>query len=91
MAQTLPPTPERIARRFEGTVVSAAMEKTCVAVVDQKKQHPKYGKAYRVRRRYKIHDPENSTRVGDRIRFEECRPYSKDKRWRLIERLAGVK
>ena len=77
----------RLTRRFEGMVVSAAMDKTCVAVVERWKQHPKYKKAYRVRHRYKIHDPENSARVGDRVRFEECRPYSKEKRWRLVQKL----
>ncbi|MFH1430553.1 MAG: 30S ribosomal protein S17 [Candidatus Uhrbacteria bacterium] len=80
-------TTARKARRFEGDVVSNSMEQTCVVVVNGWRQHPKYGKAFRVRSRFKVHDPKNIARVGDRVRFEECRPISKDKRWRLIEKL----
>lgn len=77
-------TPQR-ARRFEGIVVSDVMAKTRVVVVERQKRHPKYGKSYRVHRRYKVHDPEEATHVGDRVTFEECRPLSKEKRWRLVQ------
>ncbi|MBU4413420.1 MAG: 30S ribosomal protein S17, partial [Proteobacteria bacterium] len=32
-----------------------------------------------------VHDPENSCSVGDRVLIEECRPLSKNKRWRIME------
>ncbi|MBI2482767.1 30S ribosomal protein S17 [Candidatus Uhrbacteria bacterium] len=72
-------------RQFEGTVVSDAMAKTCVVVVERWKMHPKYRKAFRMRRRYKVHDPEHTAHVGDQVRFVECRPISKEKRWRLVD------
>jgi len=72
-------------RSFEGVVTSDKMDKTVVAVVERLKMHPIYKKQYKVSRKYKIHDEKNEAKVGNLIRFEECRPFSKDKRWRLIE------
>jgi small subunit ribosomal protein S17 len=72
-------------RRFEGVVASHRMEKTAVVLVTSIKVHPKYGKRYRTSERYKIHDEKNECKVGDKVIFEECRPISKEKRWRLIE------
>ena len=84
MATSPTPTP-RTARRFEGTVVSDAMTKTRVVIVERWKWHPKYKKSFRVRSRYKVHDPEEATHTGDRVVFEECRPISKEKRWRIVK------
>lgn len=75
---------KRIPRQFEGTVVSDKMRKTRVVLVERWKWHSKYKKSYRVHHRYKIHDPEETTHMGDRVQFEECRPLSKEKRWRLV-------
>ncbi|MDO8463107.1 MAG: 30S ribosomal protein S17 [bacterium] len=71
-------------RKLEGTVVSTAMEKTCVVRVDGLKMHPKYQKAYRVKRNYHVHDPEGRAQVGMVVQFIACRPISKTKRWRLL-------
>lgn len=72
-------------RRFQGVVVSHRMDKTAVVKVDRVKVHPKYGKRYRVSEKYKIHDEKNECKAGQEVIFEECRPISKEKRWRLIE------
>lgn len=74
-------------RRFEGVVVSHRMEKTAVVRVLQIKVHPKYGKRYRMSERYKVHDEKNEYKIGDQVVFEECRPLSKEKRWRIIEKV----
>lgn len=78
---------KKISRIFEGVVVSDAMEKTLVVRVDRIVVHPKYKKRYRVSKRYKVHDEKNTHKVGDTVQFVECRPLSKDKRWRVIERV----
>lgn len=72
-------------RSFEGVVVSDKMDKTIVVVVERLKIHPIYKKKYKVSNRYKVHDENNQAEVGNTVRFEECRPLSKDKRWRLVE------
>jgi len=72
-----------IKRQFKGVVVSDKMDKTIVVRVDRIKMHPLYKKRYKVSRKYKVHDEKNQARIGDKVIFEECRPLSRDKRWRL--------
>ncbi len=74
-------------KKFRGVVVSHRMDKTAVVVVDRIKAHSKYGKRYRVSKKYKIHDEKNECKTGDAVIFEECRPISKEKRWRLTGRI----
>lgn len=68
-----------------GRVVSDKMEKTAVVSVDRTTRHPLYGKIVRTSTKYKVHDPENTCGIGDKVRIMETRPLSKDKRWRLVE------
>jgi len=76
-----------IKRSFKGAVVSTKMDKTVVVRVDRTKVYPKYGKRIKVSRRYKIHDSKNECQVGDVVLFVECKPFSKDKKWRFIKKL----
>ncbi|MFN7088596.1 MAG: 30S ribosomal protein S17 [Candidatus Paceibacteria bacterium] len=74
-------------RRLEGVVVSDKMQKTVVVAVERIKEHPKYKKRYKVTRRFKAHDEKNEYHVGDKVIIEECRPLSKEKRWRVVKKL----
>jgi small subunit ribosomal protein S17 len=67
----------------EGVVVSDKMQKTIVVAVNRQVQHSKYRKFMRARQTYKVHDETNQCKIGDRVRIEETRPLSRDKRWRL--------
>ncbi len=78
-------------RSFRGVVVSDKMAKTIVVRVDRTVMHPKYRKRYIVSRRYKVHDEKGEAHVGDQVVFEECRPLSRDKRWRLVKKLEATK
>lgn len=71
-------------RQFTGVVTSAPGQKTITVQVNRMKMNEKYKKAYRVSRKYHVHDEAGAAKVGDTVRFEECRPLSKTKRWRLI-------
>ncbi len=73
-----------ISRKFNGVVVSAKNDKTIVVLVESVKIHPKYKKRYTVSRKYKVHDETNKHKAGDKVFFVECRPLSRDKRWRVI-------
>ncbi len=66
-----------------GLVASDKMTKTVVVEVTRRMEHPVYKKYIQRRTRYKAHDAANECREGDRVLIEECRPYSKDKRWRV--------
>lgn len=74
---------ERRKRQLVGTVVSNKMDKTCVVQVTRRFRHTKYKKYVNERRRYKAHDERNEANIGDRVMIVECRPISRDKRWRL--------
>ena len=75
-------------RKFKGLAVSVKMDKTVVVSVDRIVVPPKYGKRYHSTKKYKVHDEKNECKLGDTIVFEECRPLSKDKRWRLTNKEA---
>ena len=72
-------------RTMSGVVVSIGMNKTITVKVDAKKRHPKYKKFYRTSSKFHVHDEKETAVVGDMVRFVECRPLSKTKRWRLLE------
>ncbi len=66
-----------------GLVASDKMTKTVVVEVTRRMIHPVYHKYVQSRQRYKAHDENNDAKVGDRVLIEECRPLSRDKRWRV--------
>jgi small subunit ribosomal protein S17 len=75
-----------VARRVkQGRVASDKMDKTIVVVTETRVPHPTYGKIVRKSTRFKAHDEKNEAKVGDIVRIMECRPLSRDKRWRLVE------
>lgn len=71
-------------RRLIGVVVSTAMAATAVVRVDRQVAHEKYGKYYTVSKKYKVHDPAKTAQMGETVTIEECRPMSRDKRWRYV-------
>jgi small subunit ribosomal protein S17 len=73
-----------IKKKFSGVVSSDKMDKTIVVKVSSVKKHPKYGKRFTVSRKFKVHDEKNQYKEGDEVTFIECRPLSKEKRWRVI-------
>ena len=84
---------ERLNRRRvkQGRVASDKMDKTIVVVSETRVPHPVYKKIVRKSTRFKAHDERNEAKAGDLVRIEECRPVSRDKRWRLIEVLEKAK
>ncbi|RME66969.1 MAG: 30S ribosomal protein S17 [Alphaproteobacteria bacterium] len=71
-----------------GTVVSDKADKTVVVSVERRFKHPLYGKIVRRTKNYHAHDEDNAIKQGDKVRIQECRPISKKKCWRVIEKLA---
>jgi small subunit ribosomal protein S17 len=68
-----------------GHVTSDKMDKTIVVRVERLKRHPLYGKIVRRHNKYKVHDEQNSAKIGDKVKIVEARPMSKEKRWALVE------
>jgi small subunit ribosomal protein S17 len=75
----------------DGLVVSTKMDKTVVVAVVDRIRHRRYGKTLQRTRRLYAHDEANDAREGDRVRVQETRPQSRQKRWRVVEVLERAK
>ena len=74
----------KIARKTKvGSVISNKMDKSVVVQVDRRIRHKMYGKYISRRVKYMADDPNNVCNIGDVVLIEECRPLSKNKRWRV--------
>lgn len=73
--------PKRI---LQGTVESAANDKTVSVRVERTYRHPLYKKTVRKSTKYSAHDENNVHKVGDKVRIQECRPLSKTKSWIVL-------
>jgi small subunit ribosomal protein S17 len=71
-----------------GVVVSDKMEKTVVVKVERTFRHPQYGKVIRRHKKYKVHDDNNTAKIGDLVEIKECRPLSKTKHMALVRILS---
>ena len=72
---------------FTGTVISTKMAKTATVVVERVTVHPIYKKRIKRNKKYHVHD-ELGVNVGEKVKFVASRPYSKLKKWKIIEVVA---
>lgn len=68
-----------------GQVISDKMAKTVVVEVQVTQKHPLYNKNINKTVKYKVHDENKVSKVGDTVKIVETRPLSHDKRWRVAE------
>lgn len=68
-----------------GTVVSNKMDKTVIVRVERTMQHPRYGKVIKRANKFYAHTENDQHKIGDTVTISETRPYSKLKRWRVVE------
>ncbi len=71
-------------KTLRGTVVSDKMDKTIVVRVERFVKNPKYKKYQKISKKYKAHDENNTSKVGDAVTIRECRPLSKDKNFEVV-------
>jgi small subunit ribosomal protein S17 len=69
----------------QGVVVSAKPDKTITVRIDVTRRHRMYKKIVRESTTLHAHDERNDAHEGDLVRLVESRPYSRSKRWRLVE------
>lgn len=75
----------KVSRKLTGIVTSDKMDKTCIVEVTRLKWHSKYHKQYKYSKKYSVHDSKNEAKIGNQVIFQECRPLSRNKKWRLIK------
>ncbi len=74
-------------KQFSGQIISNKMQKTVIVRVERLKEHPKYKRRYRLHKNYKAHVEQGEYNIGDKVIIEECRPISKDKKWKVIKKI----
>ncbi len=74
-------------KKLKGVVVSDKMNKTVVVLVSRYVKHKKYGKYFRLEKRYKAHDENGQFKEGDGVIIGECRPLSKEKRFKVLSKI----
>ena len=73
-------------KKIDGVVVSDKMDKTVVVNANRFVKHKKYGKFYKIDKKYKAHDENNEYKVGDKVTIEETRPISKSKSIKVLKK-----
>jgi small subunit ribosomal protein S17 len=68
-----------------GVVTSDANAQTVTVSVERRLKHPVLQKTIRKSKKYRAHDANNTYKTGDTVRIIECAPYSKTKRWEVLE------
>ena len=76
-------------RVLSGTVVSDKGDKTVVVKVERRVKHELYGKIIKRSKKYHAHDEGNVFKEGETVRIEECAPISKQKTWRVVDRVGA--
>lgn len=76
---------QRKKRIMSGHVISISGKKSILVEVKRRVQHSMYGKTITKKKKFMVHDENNRAKVGDFVKFIECRPISKRKRWKLLE------
>ncbi len=69
---------------FTGKVIGLKQAKTATVSVERVKIHPLYKKRFTRSTKYQVHD-EIGTKIGDMVKFRDCKPVSKLKKWKITE------
>tara|TARA_B100001175_G_scaffold231017_1_gene197535 strand:+ start:421 stop:657 length:237 start_codon:yes stop_codon:yes gene_type:complete len=72
---------------LNGVVISDKPNKTITVLVERKYQHPVLKKVIKARKKYNVHDEDNKFKSGDKVSFRESKPFSKTKKFEVIEEM----
>ena len=76
---------------LSGIVVSDKPNKTITVLVERKYQHPILKKIIKVKKKYNAHDEKNKFKNGDKVSIIESKPFSKNKKFEVMENLKWYK
>ena len=71
---------------LEGKVVSDKSNKTIVVLVKRRFAHPFFKKVITSSKKYHAHDEKNKYKVGDLVKIIESKPFSKKKKWEVMNK-----
>ncbi len=78
-------------RMLSGTVVSSNANKTIIVNVTRRIKHKLYKKIIRRSKKYHVHDENNKYKIGDSVSIIESKPFSKLKKWVVIDQSGASK
>ena len=70
-----------------GIVVSDKPNKTITVLVERKYSHPVLKKVIKVKKKYNARDEKNTYKLGDKVSIIESKPFSKNKKFEVMESL----
>tara|TARA_B100000686_G_C16276156_1_gene706459 strand:- start:350 stop:583 length:234 start_codon:yes stop_codon:yes gene_type:complete len=70
---------------LNGIVIRDKNSKTIVVDVKRKHIHPFFKKVITTSKKYHAHDESNNFKIGDRVKIIESKPYSKKKKWEVLQ------
>ena len=73
-------------KQLKGEVITDKNEKTVVVLVKRRYAHPFFKKVITRSKKYHAHDENNKFKIGDNVKIIESNPYSKKKRWKVIDK-----
>jgi len=71
---------------LKGKVIRDKNDKTIVVLVKRRFSHPFFEKVITSSKKYHAHDESNKFKIGDIVKIIESRPFSKKKRWEVINK-----
>ena len=71
---------------LSGKVIRDKNNKTIVVLVKRKFAHPFVGKVITASKKYHVHDENNKFKIGDDVKIIESKPFSKLKKWEVINK-----
>lgn len=78
-------------KTFTGTITSLKAVNTARVKVERSWQHPLYKKYVKRSKNYACHYENLELQEGDRVMIAECRPISKTKNFKVIEKIDKLK
>ena len=73
-------------KELNGKVIKDQNNKTVVVLVKRRYSHPFYGKIITNSKKYHANDEKNKFKAGDSVKIIESKPYSKIKRWKVVDK-----
>ena len=71
---------------LKGKVIKDKNNKTLVVLVKRRFSHPFFKKVITSSKKYHAHDENNKFKIGDYVKITESKPFSKMKRWEVINK-----
>ena len=71
---------------LNGEVIKDKNNKTIVVLVKRKYSHPFFNKVITSSKKYHAHDEDNKFKIGDDVKIIESKPYSKTKKWKVVNK-----